>query len=262
MLRWTGSLLSCNNLLVNIGHCAFRIAHLTKLDAGCVTKVQAPAELRAESVSCRAKMRPDPGKARMSPKKFASVPTVILALAVLAITSFALTRHSQLFSQTPASASQTQEKATPAPETTTATPSTQQLPPGTISYTAKAYTTAQFLARNHLTESKYMTVAEYVDAIAKANNGKTTFKRGETALIPGIEPQPIVEKSRPWPKDAEIRAIYLTGTTAGSAKGIELVRHWKEAGGNAVVFDIKDSDGTINVPFQHPLARKIGRAHV
>ncbi|MGH9564519.1 MAG: putative glycoside hydrolase, partial [Candidatus Angelobacter sp.] len=102
-----------------------------------------------------------------------------------------------------------------------------------------------------------MTVAEYVEAIAAANNGKTVFKRGETALVPGIEPQPVVEKSRPWPKNAEVRAIYLTGSTAGSAKGIQLVRHWHEAGGNAVVFDIKDSDGTINIPFQSPLARKI-----
>lgn len=197
-----------------------------------------------------------PGKARMAPKKF-SVPTAVIVLALLAITTLAVTKHSQLLSQTPVSASQTAEKAAPAPETAVATASAQQLPPGTISYTAKAYTTAQFLARNHLTESQYMTVAEYVDAIAKANNGKTTFNRGETALIPGIEPQPVVEKSRPWPKDAEVRAIYMTGTTAGSAKGIELVRHWKEAGGNAVVFDIKDSDGAINVPFQHPLARKI-----
>jgi hypothetical protein len=54
-----------------------------------------------------------------------------------------------------------------------------------------------------------------------------------------------------------VRAIYLTGSTAGSAKGIQLIRRWHEAGGNAVVFDIKDSDGTINVPFTHPLARKI-----
>jgi hypothetical protein len=54
-----------------------------------------------------------------------------------------------------------------------------------------------------------------------------------------------------------VRAIYLTGGTAGSARGIELVRRWKQAGGNAVVFDIKDSDGTINVPFEHPLARKL-----
>jgi len=134
---------------------------------------------------------------------------------------------------------------------------TQELPPGTIKYTAKALTTAQFVARAHLTESQYMTVAEYVEAIAAANGGKKSFKKGETILIPGIEPQPIVEKTRPFPKESEVRAIYLTGGTAGSARGIELVRRWKQAGGNAVVFDIKDSDGTINVPFEHPLARKI-----
>jgi hypothetical protein len=140
---------------------------------------------------------------------------------------------------------------------TAAAPAAQPLPPGTIAFQAKAVTSAQFLAHQHLTESQYMTVAEYVEAIGKANNGKTTFKKGETALVPGLEPQPVVEKTRPYAKDTEIRAIYLTGTTAGSAKGLQLVRHWHEAGGNAVVFDIKDSDGTINVPFSHPLARKI-----
>ena len=66
-----------------------------------------------------------------------------------------------------------------------------------------------------------MTVAEYVDAIAKANGGKTTFKKGDMILVPGIEPQPIVEKTRPFPKETEVRAIYMTGGTAGSAHGIE-----------------------------------------
>src|SRR5205085_4784843 len=32
--------------------------------------------------------------------------------------------------------------------------------------------------------------------------------------------------------------------------------HWKELGGNAVVFDIKDSDGLLQIPFDHPLAPK------
>ena len=86
---------------------------------------------------------------------------------------------------------------------------------------------------------------------------KRVSKRAKTVFIPGIEPQPIVEKSRPYPKETEPRAIYLTGGTAGSAKGIQIVQHWHEAGGNAVVFDIKDSDGSINVPFEHPLARKV-----
>jgi hypothetical protein len=185
----------------------------------------------------------------MLPKKSRAFSTVALLIVGVFVASLLFTRHGQIH----AAAAQN-----PVPVAVTSpAPAAQQLPPGTISFTAKAVTSAQFLARMHLTESSYMTVPEYIDAIAKANGGKTTFKKGETALIPGIEPQPIVEKSRSFPKDTEVRAIYLTGGTAGSARGVELVRHWRQAGGNAVVFDIKDSDGTINIKFDHPLARKI-----
>ncbi|MBZ5532064.1 MAG: putative glycoside hydrolase [Acidobacteriia bacterium] len=196
----------------------------------------------------------------MVPKKLRVVSTAAVSAVVTLVIIFFFTRHAELFSQTHVSAAQKPAAQNPAVQSNgaqPAAPAAQQLPPGTIAHEAKAVTSAQFLARQHLSESQYMTVAEYVEAIAKANHGKTTFKKGETALIPGIEPQPIVEKSRPFPKDGEVRAIYLTGGTAGSAKGIQLVRRWHEAGGNAVVFDIKDSDGTINVPFDHPLARKI-----
>jgi hypothetical protein len=187
----------------------------------------------------------------MLPKKFRVLSTAALALIALASVVLLFTRHAQSMPQTSASAAQNPPAAT---AMTTAAP---QLPSGTIPYEAKALTTALFLARQNLTRSSYMTVAEFVDAISKANGGKTNFKKGETALVPGIEPQPVVEKSRPFPKTTEIRAIYLTGSTAGSAKGIQLIKRWRDAGGNAVVFDIKDSDGTINVPFEHPLARKI-----
>src|SRR5438874_187876 len=40
---------------------------------------------------------------------------------------------------------------------------------------------------------------------------------------------------------------------AGSDRGIKIVRRWHDVGGNAVVFDIKDSDGTVTIPFEHPL---------
>jgi hypothetical protein len=191
----------------------------------------------------------------MVPKKFRFISSAALIVLGLIVALVVLTRHEQM-----QAASAAEKPVTPAAQAQNppaAAPQPQELPAGTIAHTAKAVTTAQFLARAHLSESSYMTVAEYVDAIAKANNGRTSFKKGETVLVPGIEPQPIVEKSRPFPKETEVRAIYLTGGTAGSAHGIELVRRWKQAGGNAVVFDIKDSDGTINVPFQHPLAKKI-----
>lgn len=189
----------------------------------------------------------------MPPKKFRFISAATLVVFGLMVTTALLARHALLVSQTRVSAAQ--EPAAASAGKAEADP--PQLPPGTIAYAAKATTTALFLARLHLAESSYMTVAEFEDAIRKANNGKSTFRKGETALVPGIEPQPVVEKSRPFPKDGEVRAIYLTGSTAGSAKGIQLVRRWHEAGGNAVVFDVKDSDGTINIPFEHPLARKI-----
>jgi hypothetical protein len=190
----------------------------------------------------------------MLSKKSRFISSAALVVVGLIVAATFFTRHAQI----QAASAQSAPPPQASPANTSGAPATEQeLPQGTIKYTAKALTTAQFVARAHLTESKYMTVAEYVDAIAAANGGKKSFKKGETILIPGIEAQPIVEKSRPFPKDSEVRAIYLTGGTAGSARGIELVRRWKQAGGNAVVFDIKDSDGTINVPFEHPLAKKL-----
>jgi hypothetical protein len=114
------------------------------------------------------------------------------------------------------------------------------------------------LVHAYLPIAKYMTGSELELALRAANGGRkgNNLKPGETILIPGVEPQPIVEKSVPVPKDFEVRAIYLTGIMAGSAKGLELAREWKKLGGNSVVFDLKDSDGSISVPFDNPLAPK------
>jgi len=40
---------------------------------------------------------------------------------------------------------------------------------------------------------------------------------------------------------------------AGSDHGHRIIKHWREVGGNAVVFDIKDSDGSVTIPFDHAL---------
>jgi hypothetical protein len=114
------------------------------------------------------------------------------------------------------------------------------------------------LARRYLVHTPYMTVAELESAIRQVNGwdaGKT-LRPGEQVIVPDYESKPVVEKPIPMAKDAEIRAIYLTGTMAGSRQGIQLIRTWKERGGNSIVFDIKDSDGSISVPFSHRLAPK------
>jgi hypothetical protein len=101
-----------------------------------------------------------------------------------------------------------------------------------------------------------MTTAELEAAIRQANAGKIGkyLRPGGQITIPGVLVTPLVEQPVPVPKDFEMRGIYLTGYMAGSERGLQLIRQWREAGGNAVVFDAKDFDGLVNVPFEHPLA--------
>ena len=88
----------------------------------------------------------------------------------------------------------------------------------------------------------------------------TTDSAGQkphATVIPGLAPS---NKSRTWAgavdsvrHGRELRAIYLTGETAASARGEQLIDTWRGIGGNAIVFDIKDSTGIVNIPFHHPL---------
>jgi hypothetical protein len=129
-------------------------------------------------------------------------------------------------------------------------------PPGSVLYQARRGDSMPAVSRQFLKQTKYLTSSELAEAIRGANNNRqgTFFKAGETLIIPGILDAPIVEKSVPVAKDFEVRAIYLTGVMAGSDHGMRIIKHWREVGGNAVVFDIKDSDGIVNIAFDHPLA--------
>jgi hypothetical protein len=131
------------------------------------------------------------------------------------------------------------------------------VPANTVSYTPEKTETVNGIAHRFLSQSSIMLASELEGQIRDTNHlaAKQLYvKKGQTLLIPSIEPQPIVEHSVPMAKDEEVRAIYLTGAMAGSAKGMNIIRRWHEVGGNAVVFDIKDSDGSLSVPFDHPLA--------
>jgi hypothetical protein len=111
------------------------------------------------------------------------------------------------------------------------------------------------LAWHYLPESVYLKKSEFEDAIRKANGlSGNALKPGQNIVIPGMPLHPFVEKPVTAPKDFDARAIYLTGWTAGSAQGLDLIQKWKAVGGNAVVFDIKDFDGEVRVPFDHAYA--------
>ncbi|HEX4783438.1 MAG TPA: putative glycoside hydrolase [Candidatus Sulfotelmatobacter sp.] len=127
--------------------------------------------------------------------------------------------------------------------------------PGTEVYTAKRGEAIPTIARRYLGRTSYLTSAELADAIRHINGDRTAniLKANENIVIPGILSAPVTEKTIAVPKDFEVRAIYLTGIMAGSDHGLRIIRHWREVGGNAVVFDIKDSDGSVTIPYEHPL---------
>jgi hypothetical protein len=149
------------------------------------------------------------------------------------------------------SASQT-AKTTPTQQVTPAAP---EGPPGTTLYTVRAGESVESIALHYLSQTRFMTSGELAAAIRQANGGNLgkALHAGEQVTIPGVEAAPIVERPVLVPKGLEVRGIYLTGWTAGSEKGLELIRQWREGGGNTVVFDAKDFDGLVNVPFSNPL---------
>jgi hypothetical protein len=146
----------------------------------------------------------------------------------------------------------------PATEKTTA-PAALPVPlaaPGTEIYTAKRGEAIQTIARRYLGKTAYLTSSELADAIRSVNHksdASNILKANENIVIPGILSTPITEKTIVVPRDFEVRAIYLTGIMAASDHGLRIIKHWREVGGNSVVFDIKDSDGSVTIPFEHPL---------
>jgi len=128
--------------------------------------------------------------------------------------------------------------------------------PGTEIYTAKRGEAIPTIARRYLGRTSYLTSSELASAIRSVNHksdASNILKANENIVIPGILAAPVTEKTVPIAKDFEVRAVYLTGVMAGSDHGLRIIRHWREVGGNSVVFDIKDSDGSVNIPFEHPL---------
>lgn len=146
----------------------------------------------------------------------------------------------------------------PVSETTKTTlPDPHSLPaPGTELYTSKRGEAIPTIARHFVGRTSYLTSSELAEAIRSLNHKSDSaniLKANETIVIPGILSAPITAKTIPVAKDFEVRAVYLTGVMAASDHGIRIIKHWREVGGNAVVFDIKDSDGSVNIPFEYPL---------
>ena len=189
-----------------------------------------------------------------------SMASLAACLLRVAVSSFLLSPPAAAV-QNPHAAQLLQVKADTARKHDTPAPVALIAPPGSEVYQAQRGDSLPLVARRYLKRTKYLTSAEVAEAIRAANHDRqgVFLKSGEQIIIPGILESPIVEKSVPVARDFEVRAIYLTGVMAGSDHGVRIIRHWREVGGNAVVFDIKDSDGIVNIAFDNPLAR--GQKH-
>ena len=122
-------------------------------------------------------------------------------------------------------------------------------------YVAKRGDSLTSVAHQYISKTSYLTSGELAEAIRKANGDLqgVFLKSGQQLMIPGMLDAPIAEKAVPVPRDFEVRAVYLTGVMAASDRGLKIIRRWREVGGNAVVFDVKDSDGSVNIAFDDPL---------
>jgi hypothetical protein len=182
--------------------------------------------------------------------------TIATFLFRVAMSSLGLFSPPAAAVQNPHGAQLVQVKADAAKKAEQTAPVSVVAPPGSDLYIAQRGDSLPSVARKYLKRTKYLTSSELADAIREANRNRqgVMLKSGEPIIIPGILESPIVEKAVPVARDFEVRAIYLTGVMAGSDHGMRIIRHWREVGGNAVVFDIKDSDGIVNIAFDHPLA--------
>src|SRR5438552_11410243 len=184
---------------------------------------------------------------------------ILLTVLIFFFFGFAIWRSSGESSAAAQSAQLVRTSKTPTPASPQA-PDGSALtavvaPPGSQLYVAKRGDSITSVARRYLSQTSYLTSGELAEAIRKSNGEPRSvfLKAGQPVIIPGILDAPIVEKEIPVARDFVVRAVYLTGVMAASDRGLRIIRRWRELGGNAVVFDIKDSDGSVNIHFEHPL---------
>jgi hypothetical protein len=193
--------------------------------------------------------------AKMSRK---SISLSVVALAVVLVASFTLLEKLPLGAHTVTPPVAMAAAALPMPDiksATTLAPPAKVLPPETTVHVVAKGESLPAIVHHYLPLTKFLTGSELEQAIRSANPEIKGIwpKPASEILIPQYK-EHWAEKPVLISKSFEVRAIYLTGTMAGSAKGLEIIRKWREAGGNSVVFDIKDSDGSVSVPTGLPLA--------
>ncbi|MFC1526751.1 putative glycoside hydrolase [Candidatus Latescibacterota bacterium] len=112
------------------------------------------------------------------------------------------------------------------------------------------------IAHRLLTSSDSYTTGQLVHRIRAANSlSGDRVLAGQTLRVPlAGEGTPDRAASSPADQSVDARGLYLTARLAGAAAGLELADSLVAAGGNTVVFDIKDRPGDLSYVSGAPMA--------
>lgn len=119
------------------------------------------------------------------------------------------------------------------------------------------------IARQYLKFSRFFTRSELARAIVEAN--PQAFRRthcqrdDERIAIPQPLLKPIQNKALGWSAHTPVRAVYLRGDNTRPERLRREVARLKAAGGNGVVFDVKDIIGVVNYRSSVPEVEKLRR---
>ena len=114
---------------------------------------------------------------------------------------------------------------------------------------------AAYLAREYYSFSAVFHRGDLEDAIIRENPeafGKKHCKEGSTVAIPQPLIEPLQNQPLGWEKERPVRAIYLRGDNTVPGRLMREVKHIKESGANAIVFDVKDILGVVNYASKVP----------
>jgi len=101
----------------------------------------------------------------------------------------------------------------------------------------------------------YYSLVEALDALRTANGiDGTLLHPGQRLLLPSAPASKAPPVRNPTRDGSDLRGIYLTGPACAHASIFARVDEFVAAGGNGVVFDVKDIDGAISWRSRHPLA--------
>ena len=127
--------------------------------------------------------------------------------------------------------------------------------PDTIVYTVRDGDSLVKVCALHRDRTNHYSLTDLLTDIRQANGLQSNLLRvGQKLRIPvqGVTGGAVVAETVAG--GAEVRGIYLTGPACGSSSVFGRVDAFIAAGGNAVVFDAKDIDGSVSYPSSHPLA--------